>query len=245
MVNSKLKTAAGEASLFVSSKCEGLNSDFEQVVYEENSRDIDKGKDKRRTHLSDALGIWCGKNLNRSNLSGSRTGGCFEELTCKNMQLKTNTRDSSQNGRCGGDTATSMPEANNSDYGAADYLIQRHKEPVPIYYERLSRVFYENYIGSIIDWFSATLLRREPVVQFNGEDNYGRRFFDLFIQDCDRKGTTLSDFFRRQITDTLVYGTSYMVVDFPASPAGFKPRRRRCRRDVASLSDTLSSGASY
>jgi hypothetical protein len=98
---------------------------------------------------------------------------------------------------------------------AADYLIQRHKEPAPIYYERLSRVFYENYVGSIIDWFSATLLRREPVIQFNGNDNYGKRFFDEFIQDCDRKGTTLSDFFRRQVTDTLIYGKSYMVVDFP------------------------------
>ena len=98
---------------------------------------------------------------------------------------------------------------------AADYLIQRHKEPVAIYYERLSRVFYENYVGSIIDWFAATLLRREPVVQFNGDDNYGKRFFAQFIQDCDQKGTTLSDFFRRQITDTLVYGKSYMVVDFP------------------------------
>jgi hypothetical protein len=60
MVNSKLKTAAGEASLFISSKCAELIQDFEQVVYEENSRDVDKGKDKRRTHLSDALGylVW-------------------------------------------------------------------------------------------------------------------------------------------------------------------------------------------
>src|SRR5579862_6213689 len=88
---------------------------------------------------------------------------------------------------------------------AADYLIQRHKEPAPIYYERLSRVFYENYIGSIIDWFAATILKREPVIQFNGEYHAGKRFFDQFIQDCDCKGTTLSDFFRRQITDTLIY----------------------------------------
>ena len=98
---------------------------------------------------------------------------------------------------------------------AAEYLIQRHKEPVEIYYERLSRVFYENYIGSIIDWFAATLLRREPVVQFTGDGIYGKQFFDQFLVDCDRKGTTLSDFFRQQFTDTLVYGKSYMVVDFP------------------------------
>ena len=98
---------------------------------------------------------------------------------------------------------------------ATEYLIQRNKEPGEIYYERLSRVFYENYIGSIIDWFAATLLRREPVVQFNGDDPAGKSFFDHFIQDCDSKGTTLSDFFRQQITDTLIYGKSYAVVDFP------------------------------
>jgi hypothetical protein len=98
---------------------------------------------------------------------------------------------------------------------AAEYLIQRHKEPVEVYYERLSRVFYENYIGSIIDWFSATLLRREPVVQFTGKDSLGKSFFDQFMQDCDRKGTTLSDFLRQQVSDMLIYGKSYMVVDFP------------------------------
>jgi hypothetical protein len=60
MVNSKLKTAAGVVSLFVSSKCKELILDLEQVVYEENSREINKTKDRRRSHLSDALGylVW-------------------------------------------------------------------------------------------------------------------------------------------------------------------------------------------
>jgi len=116
---------------------------------------------------------------------------------------------------------------------AADYLIQRHKEPAPVYYERLSRVFYENYIGSIIDWFAATLLRREPVVQFTGEDPYGKRFFDRFIQDCDRKGTKLSDFFRQQITDVLIYGRSYAVVDFPQIVS---PASNRGEEDAAGMS---------
>jgi len=98
---------------------------------------------------------------------------------------------------------------------AGDYLITRTKEAPDVYYERLSRVFYENYIGSIIDWYAATLLKREPVVQFTGDDPAGKSFFDQFMQDCDRKGTTLNDFFRQQITDTLIYGRSYVVVDFP------------------------------
>jgi len=49
---------------------------------------------------------------------------------------------------------------------AAEYLVRRHKEPAEVYQERLSRVFYENYIGSIVDWYAATLMRREPVMLF-------------------------------------------------------------------------------
>ena len=76
-------------------------------------------------------------------------------------------------------------------------------------------------------------LSREPVVQFNGDDPYGKRFFDHLIQDCDRKGTTLSDFFRQQITDTLIYGKSYMVVDFPRVTG---PVSNRGEEDAAGLS---------
>ena len=49
---------------------------------------------------------------------------------------------------------------------AADYLLPRQKEPLDVYGERLQRVFYENYIGSIVDWYASTLFRREPSVSF-------------------------------------------------------------------------------
>lgn len=52
---------------------------------------------------------------------------------------------------------------------ATQYLIPRHKEPAEVYYERLGRVFYENYAGSIIDWYAATLFRREPTLVFDGD----------------------------------------------------------------------------
>lgn len=44
---------------------------------------------------------------------------------------------------------------------AAEYLVRRQREPGEVYSERLSRVFYENYVGSIVDWYAATLFRRE------------------------------------------------------------------------------------
>ena len=95
------------------------------------------------------------------------------------------------------------------------YLVSRQKEPSAVYTERLSRAFYENYAGSIIDWYAATLFRREPLLTFEGHDESGRRFFNTFAEDCDLRGSTLSDFFRRQLVEALVSGRSYLVVDFP------------------------------
>lgn len=98
---------------------------------------------------------------------------------------------------------------------AGNYLIQRNTEPSGIYQERLDRAFYENYIGSIVDWYAATLFRREPVISVEGDNDLGRRFFSSFVEDCDRKGSNLSDFFRRQMLEALICGASYSLVDFP------------------------------
>ena len=55
------------------------------------------------------------------------------------------------------------------------YLIARQREPRDVYGERLKRVFYENYIGSIVDWYAATLFRREPNLTFLGPNDAGRK----------------------------------------------------------------------
>ncbi len=98
---------------------------------------------------------------------------------------------------------------------AGQYLIRRQKEAGDVYLERLSRCFYENYIGSIVDWYAATLFRREPVLAFEGKNESARNFFSEFIEDCDLKGTCLAEFFRKQFVDALVCGKSYVLVDFP------------------------------
>jgi hypothetical protein len=42
-----------------------LIADFEQVTYKDNTMEIDKNKDRRRTHLSDALGYLVCEEGNR------------------------------------------------------------------------------------------------------------------------------------------------------------------------------------
>ena len=122
---------------------------------------------------------------------------------------------------------------------ASDYLVRRNKEPLEIYTERLNRVFYENYIGSIIDWYAATLLRREPVLLFEGNDETGKGFFNAFSEDCDRKGTNFSEFLRQRFVQALVWGKSYMVVDFPrvAGPAANRAEEDALGRSRAYLVD--------
>lgn len=100
---------------------------------------------------------------------------------------------------------------------ACEYLVRRQKEPLDVYSERLSRVFYENYLGSIIDWFAATLFRREPIMSYQGSNEAAREFFGRFIEDCDLRGTSLTDFIRRVLIEALVTGTGYVLVDFPRS----------------------------
>ena len=64
LMNAKLRSASGEKHLLVNRKCVELVRDLEEVSYQPASNVIDKEKDPRRTHLSDALGylVWqeCG-----------------------------------------------------------------------------------------------------------------------------------------------------------------------------------------
>jgi hypothetical protein len=116
---------------------------------------------------------------------------------------------------------------------ASEYLLRRNKEPGAVYQERLSRVFYENYIGSIIDWYAATLMRREPMLLFNGTDTVARTFYNVLSDDCDLKRTSLPEFFRQRFIQTMVCGKSFIVVDFPRSGA---PVTSRAEEDASGRS---------
>lgn len=113
------------------------------------------------------------------------------------------------------------------------YLIPRQKEPAAVYRERVARAYYENYAGSIIDWYAATLFRREPILTFAGWDEPGRQYFNGLAEDCDGRGSTLSDFFRRQVIEAMVAGRSWIAIDFPK---GLRPAGSRAEEDALGLS---------
>jgi hypothetical protein len=72
LVNARLCSAAGDVNLIVSPRCKELIDDFEQVAYEEESTQIDKNKDRRRTHASDALGYLVWQECQKKSTIGER-----------------------------------------------------------------------------------------------------------------------------------------------------------------------------
>lgn len=118
-------------------------------------------------------------------------------------------------------------------FRAAEYLLRRQKEPLDVYGERLQRVFYENYIGSIVDWYASTLFRREASPQFAGGSEGSQAFLAQLVEDCDRRGTKVSNFFRHCFIDALVAGRSHILIDFPRP---FMAPSNRAEEDAAGLS---------
>lgn len=116
---------------------------------------------------------------------------------------------------------------------AEHYLLRRQKEPLDVYSERLFRVFYENYIGSIIDWYQSTLFRRGASLQLENGSDTARDFLTAFTDDCDLRGTSLSEFFRQCLTDALITGKSHILVDFPRAQ---KPPANLAEEEAAGLS---------
>jgi hypothetical protein len=60
LTNAKLQSAGGDIGLLVDKKCKELIQDFEQVCFKGDTGQIDKDRDRMRTHLSGALGylLW-------------------------------------------------------------------------------------------------------------------------------------------------------------------------------------------
>jgi terminase large subunit-like protein len=55
-MNRQLRYADGKVAMKIHPKCKELIKDFEEVCYKGDSGEIDKNRDRLRTHLSDALG---------------------------------------------------------------------------------------------------------------------------------------------------------------------------------------------
>ena len=75
LVNAKLRSASGDIRLLIDQRCTELLKDMEQVAYKENTAQIDKDRDRMRTHSSDALGyLLCQLYAQQGKTIGYRPG---------------------------------------------------------------------------------------------------------------------------------------------------------------------------
>ena len=116
---------------------------------------------------------------------------------------------------------------------ASHYMVRRQKEPIDVYAERLSRVFYENYLGSCIDWYASALFRSGPEVSFRSKAPQTENFYTDFIADSDRRGNPLVSTLQKVLVDTLVLREGYVLIDFP-----------RLRRPLATQAEEDAAGKS-
>ena len=129
---------------------------------------------------------------------------------------------------------------------AAEYLVRRQKEPLDVYQERLTRVFYENYIGSIIDWYTATLVRREPMLEFEGSERAREELLHRVRAELRPERDDADEFFRQQLTEALVCGKSLHRGGFSAGErAGADAGRRRRQRAKPRIPGGLHGGRSH
>jgi hypothetical protein len=72
-MNTKLRSANGDIGLQVDKKCKELIQDFEQVCFKGDTGQIDKDRDRLRTHASDALGYLLWQECRRLPQIGERS----------------------------------------------------------------------------------------------------------------------------------------------------------------------------
>jgi hypothetical protein len=77
LVNRTLLTAAGDINLAVDPKCKELIKDLEQVCFKAETNEIDKTRDRQRTHASDALGYLIWQECKQGKDAGERNKPLF------------------------------------------------------------------------------------------------------------------------------------------------------------------------
>jgi hypothetical protein len=140
MVNAKLRSANGEVQMRVAPQCRELIRDLEEVVWRPGTTQIDKDRDPKRTHLSDAAGLF---GVARDTHTGDLRRSAAQAFVRRGKLQNINVEHPDYVSRkamwrkyrdlyVGGEQLKEH---------ASEYLAPRQKEPADVYGERLSKVF--------------------------------------------------------------------------------------------------------
>lgn len=110
-----------------------------------------------------------------------------------------------------------------------DFLLRQGAEESDDYERRKKDAAYRSYIGPIVDFFAAKLfgaslsLRAKSIA--TGEAVDPDPYYESFKEDCDGRGTDLVDFVRSRLTQALVKGRAWHLVERP-DDGGAEPLTR-------------------
>lgn len=122
------------------------------------------------------------------------------------------------------------------------FLPQWEREPSDRYELRKKNAFYRNYVGAIIDYFSALLFTSKPKALAQSADTKEAKpdpgdYYDTFREDCDRTGTDLDAFFKDRLTDAMVHRCSWFSLEQPSLKPGEAEPTSRSEFEARKLGD--------
>ncbi len=135
--------------------------------------------------------------------------------------------------------ATYMAAIEGGDsFANKENLHQHVREHEEDFEERAKRLYYDNILESIIDFFTDFIFN-ETIQRDGGTDN---EWYQEFLKDVDKRGSTIEEFMREVCDDYQIYGIMYIIVDAPPKgqeivskydemQAGFRPYWVKVRPD--------------
>lgn len=123
---------------------------------------------------------------------------------------------------------------------AQEFLHQRPMEPGDVYSDRVANFSYTNHLANILGWYGSALFKQAPSIGMRSaeteepvpEGDDLEKQLNQFVDNCDGKGTKLSDFWQKSVTpNCLLYRKSYILFDLPVAP------------EARSLAEQRESGA--
>ncbi len=101
------------------------------------------------------------------------------------------------------------------DFASKDNLFQHTREHNEDFEERAKRIYYENEVAPIVDFFTEFIFQ-ETIQRDAGKSE---KFYNDFITNVNKKGEDVSTFMAEVCTDMQIYGMLYILVDAPVLPA--------------------------
>jgi hypothetical protein len=98
------------------------------------------------------------------------------------------------------------------------FLIKRPIELESVFSVRLARCTYQPILSELISYFTSRLFSESLVVNGISGDSLPTNesdFYDSFLDNCDRAGSSLEEFWSKVTEDILLYGKAAVLVDLP------------------------------